>query len=111
MIGPCEDVYPISRQHFDSQYQVIDGTDTPIPAVAQTYGWEIAKIRRCRPKKPCCIYARLVPFAFRVYIEAHGTYICGAPGDYYAAAVDGEGKLSPYIICARVMALTYQRID
>ena len=110
MVGPCADIYPITRQKFEDQYRLVPGDGAPIADLLRTYGWDPAMVSRCRLKKPSCIYARPVPFEFRVYVKEHDAFISGTAGDYYAVAAGDTRAENPYIIRSEVMDLTYEQV-
>lgn len=103
MIGPCRDVYPITRQRFSRQYQILPG-----PAELEMPGMDPKKLRPCRLKILSCIYAKAVDRDFQVFVREHNAVITGRPGDFYAVSADQPDQ--PYIIQAEVMAKTYEKL-
>lgn len=107
MIGPCQDVYPISRQLFQRQYAISPETTDAVAELAERYGWPGEKFSSCRLKAFSYIYATAVDRDFSVYVKEHRATIYGKAGDYYA--VSAQQPENPYIIQAQVMEKTYEK--
>lgn len=102
MIGPCGDVYPLTRERFCQQYQIVPGS---LP-VCNPWGVDPQKIRSCKLKVPSYIYAKAVDRDFCVFVREHNAVIHGKKGDFYAVSADLIDH--PYIIQAEIMAKSYE---
>ena len=106
MIGKYNDVYPISKELFDSKYEDVMGNiDHSIRLVAQSYNWNIEKIKKCRLVKESYVYAIQVNRDFKVYVKHCDSVIKGKKGDYYARSY--EDPENSYIIQQKIMENTY----
>lgn len=107
MVGPCQDVYPVTRELFSQQYSTVPESVDAVKALADENGWELAKVSACRLKTLSYIYATAVDRDFSVYVKEHHATIYGNAGDYYA--VSAQRPENPYIIQAEIMAKTYEK--
>lgn len=108
MVGPCQDVYPVTRGLFSQQYKIVSDSVDAVESLACRYGWDSKKLSPCRLKTLSYIYATAVDRDFSVYVKEHRATIYGKAGDYYA--ISPHRSDSPYIIQADVMAKTYEKI-
>jgi phosphoglycolate phosphatase len=107
MIGPCQDVYPISRQLFQRQYAISTEETAAVAELAERNGWNLKKISSCRLKILSDIYATAVGRDFSVYVREHNATIYGKAGDYYA--VSAQNPENPYIIQGDILEKTYEK--
>lgn len=106
MVGPCQDVYPVTRELFSRQYKTVPESVDAVKNLACQYGWELKKLSPCRLKTASYIYATAVDRDFSVSLRERNAILYGKAGDYYA--VSAHLPDNPYIIQADVMAQTYQ---
>ena len=109
MIGPHEDVYPISKAQFESKYQVVEGADMEaVRATSQLYGVDITRIKACRVVKDSYVYACRVDKEFSVYTKHCDSVLSGKAGDYYAVTYEDTDNV--YIIQQDIMKETYEKV-
>lgn len=109
MIGPCQDLYPITAALFSKQYQITSDSTEAVAALVQQLGWDLKLFRPCRLKKPSYIYAKAVDCDFQVFVQEHNTILYGNAGDYFVVNTDRLNQ--PYIIQADVMLQTYEKVE
>ena len=107
MIGPKNDVYPISRQLFESKYSIMESVENKyIDGVAEQYGWDKRKIKTCILFKDSFVLAKRMEKKFLVFVKQCQKVIHGDAGDYYV--VTEEDPDNAYIISSEIMCDTYE---
>lgn len=110
MIGPCNDIYPISRGLFKSRYEtLVEAPDEGVAGQIKKLGWNPGAVKKCRLSKNAFVYAKEVAFDFSVFVKHSNSFIYGKAGDFYA--VTFEDKENRYIISSHVMKETYEMIE
>lgn len=109
MLGSCDDVYPIPKELFEKKY-VLTGNnpDQKMIDFIISLGWDPRFLRQCRLGQESYIYAKSVPYDFKVFVKHCSTIINGKKGDYYA--VTYEDTENVYIVRADIMNTTYERL-
>lgn len=121
MVGVQGEVYPISREKFNSGYQALEGAFSFLPEVVgdgfyqptvrdRLYGRSLElppHTRPCRATGRILIYARRLERSTKVFSRWYPDgYMLGRPGDYLAVRQDDPGDC--YIINSHIFALTYE---
>jgi len=111
MIGPKNDVYPISRQLFETKYSIIElamNENDYIENIAEQYGWNIESIKPCILFNDSFVLAKRMDEKFSVFVKHCNEIIYGDAGDYYV--VSEEDTDNAYIISAEIMCVTYEEM-
>ena len=110
MIGPCDDIYPIPRELFESKYRTEDiKPESRIEDQLKAIGWDTKHLKKCRLFRDSFVYAKQVAFDFTVFEKHSNATIYGKAGDYYVASF--EDPENRYVICSRVMKETYEFVE
>lgn len=109
LMGPCDDVYPISKTLFETRYEVLEQEmDKQEMRQIIKHGWNPEKVRACINIKKSYVYAKQMREPFAVYVKWCNALIHGEPGDFYA--VSYEDLENAYIINKDIMQITYEKV-